>query len=772
MVTRLFYGNPIEDEINRLTDEGVPNHELEIASALNFADKVRSKEFSAKEVSRMLRKRLEHHNPVVQILTLNLIDICIKNGGRLIQLEISRREFIDQIVGLLESKAGRHYELTQLVLKLIQEWAHLFKNNTEMGYPCGVYERLKRSGYSFPKLDMISSGAMMETASPPEWEDSPVCQRCRTQFTFTNRKHHCRHCGKCFCNDCSSNTTTIPKFGLYDPVRVCHGCYLRLKKIVSEPEDVSSLSIGQEGFGSQSVAYGSNSVSNSKPTATNVPHVNEEEDEDLKRAIELSIQESQNRPNYADFTLKPIASQSQATSKYNSTPKPSQTAAAAPASSNAAPALYSSVNTYPTVAASEPYPLHSASADAHQNDDEDDPELLAAIEASLRDMPGNGVPDYALPSTNNYPQTGVPSNNAFNHNAYPAVAVAENDNGPPLTAFMPAASFVEEVEEEGPLTTTEKENVQLFESLLTRMRDGGQDIRYDPQIQYLHECIGKLHPRITEAIEGIDQKNKEFSKLHDRIVTAIKIYDQLLDKRLRPSSYIAPVAAAASANDLSYLPPTQQSGYAANLSFQQITPSPSARPVAQYQLPVTGQVYGHGSVSTPHNVQNPEQQAQVVPQPSSQTSQYVTQPQLQLQLQSQQQPQQPQQLPLQAQHSQSLAPMSAPPQGQIASYSTSSSGYVPTVATPFQHNQQPQQPAYLPAQFSSNHQQPTPGSKSPSINPYHAAPPAMSHVPSIPVLQPTPANAQSSTAATQIQSPAPVATVSVPEPEEAPLIEF
>ncbi|KAJ2381890.1 Vacuolar protein-sorting-associated protein 27, partial [Coemansia sp. RSA 2603] len=214
----------------------VPNHELDITGALNFADRVRSKEFSAKDVARVLRKRLEYPNPNVQILVLSLSDICIKNGGSLIQLEISRREFIDDVAGILESKTGREYELRQLVLKLIQEWAALFRNNIEMGYACGVYDRLKRTGYSFPRLDMAASGAMIETSSAPEWVDSPVCQRCRTQFTFTNRKHHCRHCGKCFCNDCSSNTSTIPKFAIYDPVRVCHGCYLRLKKIVSDSD--------------------------------------------------------------------------------------------------------------------------------------------------------------------------------------------------------------------------------------------------------------------------------------------------------------------------------------------------------------------------------------------------------------------------------------------------------------------------------------------------------------------------------------------------------
>ncbi|KAJ1878504.1 hypothetical protein LPJ57_003373, partial [Coemansia sp. RSA 486] len=127
----------------------------------------------------------------------------------------------------------------------------------------------------------------------------------------------------------------------------------------------------------------------------------------------------------------------------------------------------------------------------------------------------------------------------------------------------------------------------------------------------------------------------------------IKIYDQLLDKRLRPSSYMAP--AAASANTPSYLPPPPQQqqpqpqpGYA---------PSPSAQSVVQYQAPAADHMYGQGGISTPYNVQNPEQQAQVVPQPTAQTPQYMAQPQ---QHQQQQIPQQ--------QHS--FTAISAPPSSQ------------------------------------------------------------------------------------------------------------
>ncbi|KAJ2892904.1 Vacuolar protein-sorting-associated protein 27, partial [Coemansia aciculifera] len=298
MVARLFYGSPIDDDVNKLTAEDVPNHELDMSAALNFADKIRSKEYSAKEVARVLRKRLDSSNPNVQILVLSLADICVKNGGSLVQLEISAREFIDEVTNLLESKTGRDFELRQLVLRLIQEWAALFQGNNEMGYANGVLERMKRTGYTFPKLAMVASGAMTDTASAPEWEESPVCQRCRTAFTFTNRKHHCRHCGKCYCNDCSSNNTPIPKFAIYDPVRVCHGCYLRLKKIDSDSESLPSL---------PSAMYAQTSSARpaavSSATATYAaPNVNDD-DEDLKRAIELSLQESQARPNYADYTL-------------------------------------------------------------------------------------------------------------------------------------------------------------------------------------------------------------------------------------------------------------------------------------------------------------------------------------------------------------------------------------------------------------------------------------------------------------------------------------
>ncbi|KAJ1733414.1 Vacuolar protein-sorting-associated protein 27 [Coemansia biformis] len=694
MVMRFFYGSPIEDDIGRLTAEDVPSHELDIAEALNFADKVRSKEYGAKDVAHALRSRLEYPNPNVQILALSLTDICVKNGGHLIQLELARREFIDAVVGLLESKTGRDHELRQLILRLVQEWAALFRGNSEMGYVGGVMERMKRTGHSFPRLSAPASSAMVDTATAPEWVDSPVCQRCRTAFTLTNRKHHCRNCGMCFCNDCSSNNTPIPRFAYYDQVRVCHGCYLRLKKIVPDAE------------GSDDTRR----RSDSRPSPLRAPASGDDEDENLKRAIELSLQEAQKRPNYAEYTLKGVADAPAAPAISAQAPPP---AVAAPPAH--ATITRTSTTQYPAVS-SEPYPLTSAPSNAPAaaaDDEEDDPDLRAAIEASLRDMPGAGaVPDYMQPADNSRfaPAQAHASADAFEDDA-------------PLSAFMPAVAVSDE-DDGSPLSVAERENVQLFDALLTRIRDGGQDIRFDPQVQYLRESIQQLHPRITGAIESVDQKHREFIKLHDRIVTAIKIYDQLLDKRLRSSTYVGASPSPAAA------PPHLQSLYPAVPAHQAVFGSAAQ---SQYPLSTNPPFYQHDSAPPAAYAPRPEQHS-------------ATDPHF---------------LPGQ--------------QPMISSQPALSDMHAPGTAD---YTAAPSHPSAALAQHTGTS---APGMRTLSAGAY-AVPPPISHVPSIPALQPT---AKTHAAqASPLAASAPAASAPIlapatqpqsepePEPEEALLIEF
>ncbi|KAG5674000.1 hypothetical protein PVAND_003993 [Polypedilum vanderplanki] len=57
------------------------------------------------------------------------------------------------------------------------------------------------------------------------WSSSDFCQECATKFSLTMRKHHCRHCGRMICSQCSNNDVPIIKFGINKPVRVCRICF-------------------------------------------------------------------------------------------------------------------------------------------------------------------------------------------------------------------------------------------------------------------------------------------------------------------------------------------------------------------------------------------------------------------------------------------------------------------------------------------------------------------------------------------------------------------
>nr|XP_039260774.1 early endosome antigen 1-like [Styela clava] len=59
-----------------------------------------------------------------------------------------------------------------------------------------------------------------------QWADDREaieCMGCRKQFSLTIRRHHCRHCGKIFCAECSSKTMTVA--ASKKPVRVCEKCF-------------------------------------------------------------------------------------------------------------------------------------------------------------------------------------------------------------------------------------------------------------------------------------------------------------------------------------------------------------------------------------------------------------------------------------------------------------------------------------------------------------------------------------------------------------------
>jgi len=53
------------------------------------------------------------------------------------------------------------------------------------------------------------------------------CMICHEKFTLTKRRHHCRHCGRVICSDCSKNK----HFFTGVQARICDECFSELRQI-------------------------------------------------------------------------------------------------------------------------------------------------------------------------------------------------------------------------------------------------------------------------------------------------------------------------------------------------------------------------------------------------------------------------------------------------------------------------------------------------------------------------------------------------------------
>ncbi|KAK9235527.1 VHS domain-containing protein [Lipomyces kononenkoae] len=152
---------PEQSRLSRLIDRACDMSQIEPNLGLNIeiADLINEKKGnSAREAATQIVKFINSRSSAVSILALALLDICVKNCGYPFHLQISRKEFLNELVRKFPERPPIRYTRSQqLVLEAIEEWKETIcrtsRYKDDLGYIRDMHRLLSYKGYTFPEIN-------------------------------------------------------------------------------------------------------------------------------------------------------------------------------------------------------------------------------------------------------------------------------------------------------------------------------------------------------------------------------------------------------------------------------------------------------------------------------------------------------------------------------------------------------------------------------------------------------------------------------------------
>lgn len=147
---------PLQRYINQACSP--ENFEPNLALSLEIADLINAKKGNApREAAVAIVAYINHRNPNVSLLALSLLDICVKNCGYPFQLQISTKEFLNELVRRFPERPPiRTTRVQNRILELIEEWRRTIcetsKYKEDLGFIRDMHRLLHYKGYQFPQI--------------------------------------------------------------------------------------------------------------------------------------------------------------------------------------------------------------------------------------------------------------------------------------------------------------------------------------------------------------------------------------------------------------------------------------------------------------------------------------------------------------------------------------------------------------------------------------------------------------------------------------------
>ncbi|KAI9680140.1 MAG: hypothetical protein M1829_001377 [Trizodia sp. TS-e1964] len=134
------------------------NFEPNLALDLEIADLINSKKGNApREAAVAIVNYINHRNQNVALLALALLDICVKNCGYAFHLQISTKDFLNELVRRFPERPPVRPSRVQLkILEAIEEWrgtiCQTSRYKEDLGYIRDMHRLLSYKGYRFPEV--------------------------------------------------------------------------------------------------------------------------------------------------------------------------------------------------------------------------------------------------------------------------------------------------------------------------------------------------------------------------------------------------------------------------------------------------------------------------------------------------------------------------------------------------------------------------------------------------------------------------------------------
>ncbi|EJS42228.1 gga1p [Saccharomyces arboricola H-6] len=172
--------------------------EPDLGLNLDVADYINSKQGATpREAVLLIGKLINNGDTQTAVFALSLLDVLVKNCGYPIHLQISRKEFLNDLVKRFpEQPPLRYSKVQQLILEAIEEWYQTICKHAsykdDLQYINDMHKLLKYKGYAFPKilsenLSVLRPNDQLRTAKELQ-EEQEVAQAAKLEELLRSGK--------------------------------------------------------------------------------------------------------------------------------------------------------------------------------------------------------------------------------------------------------------------------------------------------------------------------------------------------------------------------------------------------------------------------------------------------------------------------------------------------------------------------------------------------------------------------------------------------------